>query len=567
MTTSFVLRLIFIIVFTINNNICSSSSFHFVAASYETWAEAFEAIYATFKDERIVKDRLHELMEPVLHGNSVPYADAFCAKGELINCRPAHGGDQRGSSQSLAWALDLTIDDLDFTTSVDRIQWSKLPKVVQRLNIKRCLLPSLPSESGDDEEQAAARSADHRNGVNIAKKKKKQRQQKDTLSSSKKENPRNAVDISKIVSRVPKTVREVHFSFCDGIAILEEKFDSLVAESHLPDRHHNRDKTSGVEGLYFDHCVFEESFLSENVALPWFHLLGIRRLRLEASRFRSTTLVGEVKLPALISRMDRLEELSLVVNRGRVIHFDKIIQAVAANSSGSLMTLNIDLDDHDESVSSARTVDVDVKYKEDGGKVFDEQKTALQLSHLSSAEHFRFSNIPFTRVPPLPTSLKSLTLLFADIKGDFPSDLASFYNLEKIDLTGNSIDNIDLEKSIPSTLKRIVLAGNLLHDEALLADLSKLPRHLIEFNVSGNDLSGTNTMDFSKLPPKIEVFDISYNRLSGPVKISGQLPDSIKYFCINDNDFTGRYDVAKLPLLSVKIAIGNNNWDSLMPPR
>ena len=505
-----------------------------------------------------MRGRLQALMMPVITGRRMPYAEGFCGDPNFINCIRGAPDDVLGSPQAPAWNLELTISQLDFSSSSHQnqrsddensIRWEKLPSVVERVNIDRCISLDPMVRAGKREKQP--------------------------------------LDLSRIISRLPKTVKHVHVSRCDSLGI--EQSDFKVLEEFAEDPNHyngkrqcgkqsqssagggnllnfalggasssKRTKTCGLGELSIEDCVLENSFFSEKVALPWMELIGLRKFSLSFSRFRNNE-VGKEGLGKLISRLTQVEELSIRENEAP-LDFTALMTAVVSSAANTLKILDIDLyyDDHDNNQKNKNTVAA-------AESNFNEETISLQLSHLNELTALRFSFVPFTRIPALPNNLKSLSLIAGKLEGEFP-DLHAFYNLEHVDFTSNDIDHIDWTSSIPSTLKRLNVAGNLLEGPKLLSDLSLLPRQLIEVNVSGNYLSGVNTMDFTQLPPRIEIFDISYNQLSGPVDISGRLPESIRYFMINDNEFTGRYDISKVPLLSVSLKLGNNDWDTLMPP-
>lgn len=558
-SVSFCYSYFFCVVVVLSLSLFSTKSLLQVHAAYETWTETFESVHAAFKDNLIMRERLLRLMDPVLSfGATILYADAFCANREFIHCFLPSGDEFKGGSSSYAWRLHLTVEDVEKKGFESEIHWSKLPRVIQSLTIKRCHFDSTDHDRKNGSQKQTAINNNNTNN-----------------------NTNNRLDISKVISRLPHTIREVRIEFCDGVFMDVETINNVGAlekleqESKISERYNVKER-SFLHSLALNHCIIDDkTVFSKKVGLPWFQLLGIQKFTMESCSFRNPQKAAN-KIPLLISNMNQLQELNIVTNKfgGNFLlkNFGKMIQAVSDSGAfAKLLSLNVDFDEDDVANNNKNN---NVAHQQGDGKnqldfetTFDEERTSVQLAHLVAAERFRFSNVPFTRVPALPSSLKSLSILFGALTGDFPSDLASFYNLQEVDFTGNDITQIDLVKAIPSSLTRINLAGNLLSGSALLSDLSKLPRHLIEFNVSGNDLSGKNTMDFKDLPPNIEIFDISYNSLTGPVDISGRLPDSMKYFCINNNKFTGRYDIAKLPLLSVKIALGNNNWDSLMPSR
>jgi hypothetical protein len=509
----------------------SSSTARRIVAS-ESWAAAFDGIHDTFKNDEAITERIKHLMEPVINGQAVPYADAFCSTPSFIQCVPTSVTSSyiKGNSQSPSWRLDITLEDLEWTAEkVENIQWHRLPKVVTRLNFVGCLSnPNITSS-----------------GVTPS---------------------RSELDIGKIMSRTPKSVKIFNFTNCGAGAtssvvekakygssrlVVSEKIEALRSTFNKPN-HHRKNKYDQedyeIVSLYLQKSTIDGSVLDPQNSIEWISQYGISELDIVGCNVDPPA--DSVHLPELIAKMAyHISNLKISDNDAE-IQFDKLLQGL---NPKILKELRIDLLDERILLLNSHN-----------GEEFDEEKISMQLSNLAAVDKLHFGNLPFTKIPALPNSVKELSLVFAEISGEFPN-LAPFYNLVSVDFTGNEIDHVMFD-SIPPNLKKINLAGNALSGSALLADLSKLPRHLIEFNVSGNLLSGTNTMDFSKLPPRMEVFDISFNQLTGPVQISGQLPSTIKKFCINDNKFTGRYDIAKLPLLSEKIAIGNNDWDSLMPP-
>ena len=179
-----------------------------------------------------------------------------------------------------------------------------------------------------------------------------------------------------------------------------------------------------------------------------------------------------------------------------------------------------------------------------------------ELSFPRHLERLRLCNFSLRETPKaLPPTLRVLEMPFNALDGQFP-DLSDTL-LEEIDFSNNSLS--EFPTRLPTSIKRLRIASNKLGGSI---DFTNLPRQLLELNVAHNRLTGP--ADLTRLPPRMEVFDVAYNSLTGPVNMR-EFPDSVRYVFLQNNAFTGRYDVTRLPLLSVRVLFGGNKWDSLVP--
>jgi Leucine-rich repeat (LRR) protein len=140
-------------------------------------------------------------------------------------------------------------------------------------------------------------------------------------------------------------------------------------------------------------------------------------------------------------------------------------------------------------------------------------------------------------------------------------DIAEYKNLTTLHLDNNSITELPSEAVLEShtALTSLRVPANELRGSL---NTMRLPRQLVELVLSHNHLSGP--ISIADLPHGIATFDIAFNEFSGPVDLTA-FRAALRFAFLQHNRFTGRYDVTRLPLLSVKIVFGENDWDSLLP--
>uniref|UniRef100_A0A7S1QMZ1 Uncharacterized protein n=1 Tax=Neobodo designis TaxID=312471 RepID=A0A7S1QMZ1_NEODS len=171
----------------------------------------------------------------------------------------------------------------------------------------------------------------------------------------------------------------------------------------------------------------------------------------------------------------------------------------------------------------------------------------------------RNNSVSSLQAAGLPPSLAKLNLAFNALSGDVP-DLSAAASLKDLDVTGNKLTSLPFSH-LPTTIRAVRANGNKLGGEY---DLTALPKTLQVLELADNAIAGA--ADLSRLPEGLETLDIQGNTMTGPVDL-GRLPQSIRFLYLQRNRFTGRPDLSKLPVDLRRIFFGENNWDSLMPPR
>ena len=162
-------------------------------------------------------------------------------------------------------------------------------------------------------------------------------------------------------------------------------------------------------------------------------------------------------------------------------------------------------------------------------------------------------------VSVLPMGLRRLDLAGNHLTGEL-GGLASFSKLVHINLSDNQVSGIDFS-TLPSGVEDVILARNKLHGEL---DFTRLPSDLRIIDVSFNEIGGR--LDLTKLPGNIDTINAQGNKFTGPVDFK-HFPASTRFVYVQQNRLTGRPDVSRLPLDLRRIFFGDNNWDSLLPPK
>jgi hypothetical protein len=173
----------------------------------------------------------------------------------------------------------------------------------------------------------------------------------------------------------------------------------------------------------------------------------------------------------------------------------------------------------------------------------------------------RWLNIGCVPVGLKPSQMKQIVLQGAGLVGPFPVDIAEYQNLTTLHLDNNSITELPSAALLEShtALTSLRVPANQLRGSL---NTKRLPRQLVELVLSHNQLSGP--ISIADLPRGIATFDIAFNEFTGPVDLTA-FRAALRFAFLQHNRFTGRYDVTRLPLLSVKIVFGENDWDSLLP--
>lgn len=133
-----------------------------------------------------------------------------------------------------------------------------------------------------------------------------------------------------------------------------------------------------------------------------------------------------------------------------------------------------------------------------------------------------------------------LDLSYNNLVGDIPSLLWQMPTLRKVNLSGNSINDIGLDgMDAPNSFKAPIEA--LILTENNLVNLSGIGKatSLKNLQVGSNKLQGTFPTELLALT-SLEKLDLSSNVLAGPVPTTIRSLAGLRELLLNDNDFDGR---------------------------
>lgn len=145
------------------------------------------------------------------------------------------------------------------------------------------------------------------------------------------------------------------------------------------------------------------------------------------------------------------------------------------------------------------------------------------LSNMTNLQFIDLSSNQLTgSIPPLDklTNLKVLVLYDNNLSGPFPSSLTNLTQLQYLGLSGNNFSgSLPPNLTNMSSLQSLFLFNNKLINGSLPA---KLPRSIVELQVSYTSISGSVPASYASLP-NLQSLDISNTHLKGAIPVISSL--------------------------------------------